>query len=82
MIESGMFGIIVFDSVAAIVPKAELEGEMGDQKMGVVARLMSQAMRKITGKTSKTKTTVIMINQIREKIGCVGPDTIVSYKLL
>lgn len=71
MIESGMFGIIVFDSVAAIVPKAELEGEMGDQKMGVVARLMSQAMRKITGKTSKTKTTVIMINQIREKIGVI-----------
>ena len=82
MIESGMFGIIVFDSVAAIVPKAELEGEMGDQKMGVVARLMSQAMRKITGKTSKTKTTVIMINQIREKIGCVGPGTRISYKLL
>ena len=71
MIESGMFGIIVFDSVAAIVPKAELEGEMGDQKMGVVARLMSQAMRKITGKTSKTKTTVIMINQTREKIGVI-----------
>ena len=71
MIESGMFGIIVFDSVAAIVPKAELEGEMGDQKMGVVARLMAQAMRKITGKTSKTKTTVIMINQIREKIGVI-----------
>ena len=71
MIESAMFGVIVFDSVAAIVPKAELEGEMGDQKMGVVARLMSQAMRKITGKTSKTKTTVIMINQIREKIGVI-----------
>lgn len=71
MIDSGMFGIIVFDSVAAIVPKAELEGEMGDQKMGVVARLMAQAMRKITGKTSKTKTTVIMINQIREKIGVI-----------
>ena len=71
MIESAMFGVIVFDSVAAIVPKAELEGEMGDQKMGVVARLMSQAMRKITGKTSKTKTTVIMINQTREKIGVI-----------
>lgn len=71
LIESAMFSVIVFDSVAAIVPRAELEGEMGDQKMGVVARLMSQAMRKITAKTNKTHTTVIFINQLREKIGIV-----------
>lgn len=69
MIESELFSIIVFDSVAAMSPRAELEGEMGDAKIGVVARLMSQALRKITAKANKTKTTVIFINQLREKIG-------------
>lgn len=77
MIESGLFDIIVFDSVAAITPKAELEGEMGEQKMGVVARLMAQAMRKITAKTNDTGTTVIFINQLREKLGVMfgNPET-------
>lgn len=79
MIASELFSIIVFDSVAAIVPKGELEGEMGDQKMGVVARLMSQAMRKLTGKANKTGTTVIFINQTREKIGIVyGNPTVTT----
>lgn len=76
-IESGLFDIIVFDSVAAITPKAELEGEMGEQKMGVVARLMAQALRKITAKTNDTGTTVIFINQLREKLGIMfgNPET-------
>lgn len=77
MIGSGLFDIVVFDSVAAIAPKAELEGEMGEQKMGVVARLMNQAMRKITAKTRETGTTVIFINQLREKLGIMfgNPET-------
>lgn len=69
LIKSGAFDIIIIDSVAALVPKAEIEGEMGDSKMGVHARLMSQALRKITGSISKTNCTVIFINQLREKIG-------------
>lgn len=77
MIESAHFDIIVFDSIAAITPKAELEGEMGEQKMGVVARLMAQALRKITAKTNETNTTVIFINQLREKLGIMfgNPET-------
>lgn len=84
MISSELFGVIVFDSVAAIVPKAELEGEMGDQKMGVVARLMSQAMRKLTAKANKTGTTVIFINQVRDKIGIVygNPEVTTGGKAL
>ena len=76
-IESGLFDIIVFDSVAAVTPKAELEGEMGEQKMGVVARLMAQALRKITAKTNETGTTVVFINQLREKLGIMfgNPET-------
>lgn len=73
MIESGLFSIIVFDSVAAITPKSELEGEMGDQRMGVVAKLMSQAMRKITAKANKTHTTVIFINQVRQSLNMYTP---------
>lgn len=69
LVETEMIDLIVLDSVAALVPKAELDGEMGDLKVGLSARLMSQAMRKLTGKISKTGTTVIFINQIREKIG-------------
>ena len=69
LLKSGALDVIVIDSVAALVPKAELEGEMGDSHMGLQARLMSQALRKITGVVSKTKTSVVFINQLREKIG-------------
>jgi recombination protein RecA len=69
LIETGEIAIVVIDSVAAMVPKSELEGEMGDSKMGIHARLMSQALRKMTGKISKTNTLCIFINQTREKIG-------------
>jgi recombination protein RecA len=76
-IDSNSVDIVVIDSVAALVPKAELEGEMGDSRMGVMARLMSQALRKLTGKISKTGTLVIFINQIRDKIGVMfgNPET-------
>jgi recombination protein RecA len=69
--------IVVIDSVAALTPKAEIEGEMGDSKMGLHARLMSQALRKLTGTISKTHCTVIFINQLREKIGVMfgNPET-------
>lgn len=69
LIRSGAIDIIVIDSVAALTPKAEIEGEMGDSKMGLHARLMSQALRKLTANISKTKTCCIFINQLREKIG-------------
>lgn len=77
LIRSGAIDIIVIDSVAALVPKAELEGEMGDSKMGLHARLMSQALRKLTGTISKTGCSCIFINQLREKIGIVfgNPET-------
>ena len=77
LIRSGAVDIVVIDSVAALTPKAELEGEMGDSKMGLHARLMSQALRKLTGTISKTKCTVIFINQLREKIGVMfgNPET-------
>ena len=71
LVRSGAVDVIVVDSVAALVPKAEIEGEMGDSHMGLQARLMSQALRKLTGIVSKTKTCVIFINQIRMKIGVV-----------
>jgi recombination protein RecA len=69
LIRSGAIDVVVVDSVAALVPKAELEGEMGDSHMGLQARLMSQAMRKLTGIVSRSSTTLLFINQIREKIG-------------
>jgi recombination protein RecA len=69
LIGSGSIDIVVIDSVAALVPRAEIEGEMGDSHVGLQARLMSQALRKITGRLSQTKTTAIFINQLREKIG-------------
>ena len=69
LIRSGALDIIVIDSVAALVPRAEIEGEMGDSHVGLQARLMSQALRKITGALSNSGTTVIFINQLREKIG-------------
>jgi recombination protein RecA len=77
LVRSGALDIIVIDSVAALVPRAEIEGEMGDSHMGLQARLMSQALRKLTGTISKTKTSVIFINQIRMKIGVVfgNPET-------
>lgn len=77
LIRSGAIDIIVIDSVAALTPKAELEGEMGDSKMGLQARLMSQALRKLTANISKTKTCCVFINQLREKIGVMfgNPET-------
>ena len=69
LVRSGALDVIVIDSVAALVPKAEIEGEMGDQQMGLQARLMSKALRKLTGSISKSNTVMIFINQIREKIG-------------
>jgi len=77
LIRSGALDIIVIDSVAALVPKGELEGEMGDSKMGLQARLMSQALRKLTGAINKTGCTCIFINQLREKIGVMfgNPET-------
>ena len=77
LIRSGAIDIIVVDSVAALTPKAEIEGEMGDQKMGLQARLMSQALRKLTANISKTNTCCIFINQLREKIGVMfgNPET-------
>ncbi len=77
LIRSGAIDIIVIDSVAALVPKAELEGEMGDSKMGLQARLMSQALRKLTGAINKTGCACIFINQLREKIGVMfgNPET-------
>jgi recombination protein RecA len=77
LIRSAALDVVVVDSVAALVPRAELEGEMGDSHMGLQARLMSQAMRKITGIVNKTRTSCIFINQIREKIGVMfgNPET-------
>ena len=77
LVRSGAVDIVVVDSVAALVPRAEIEGEMGDAHVGLQARLMSQALRKLTGSISKTKTTVIFINQLREKIGVMfgNPET-------
>ena len=77
LIRSGAVDIVVIDSVAALTPKSEIEGEMGDSKMGLHARLMSQALRKLTGSISRTNCTVFFINQLREKIGVMfgNPET-------
>jgi recombination protein RecA len=77
LVRSGAIDLVVIDSVAALVPRAEIEGEMGDSHMGLQARLMSQALRKLTGTINKTKTSVLFINQIRMKIGVVfgNPET-------
>ena len=77
LVRSNAIDVIVIDSVAALVPKAEIDGEMGDTHVGLQARLMSQAMRKLSGAISKTKTTCIFINQIREKVGVIfgNPET-------
>src|SRR6056297_1052048 len=84
LIRSGALDVIVIDSVAALVPRAEIEGEMGDSHMGLQARLMSQALRKITGSVNKTKTSVIFINQLREKIGVMfgNPETTTGGRAL
>lgn len=84
LIRSGALDVIVVDSVAALVPRAELEGEMGDSHMGLQARLMSQAMRKITGIVSKSRTSCIFINQVREKIGVMfgNPETTTGGRAL
>jgi recombination protein RecA len=84
LISSGSIDVLVVDSVAALVPKAELDGEMGDSHMGVHARLMSQAMRKLTGIVSKSNTCLIFINQIREKIGVMfgNPETTTGGRAL
>ena len=77
LIRSGGVDVVVVDSVAALVPRAEIEGEMGEAQMGLQARLMSQALRKLTGVVSKSKTSLIFINQLREKIGVMfgNPET-------
>ncbi|MFB0835121.1 recombinase RecA [Arthrobacter halodurans] len=84
LIGSGSLDVIVIDSVAALVPRAEIEGDMGDSHVGLQARLMSQALRKITGRLSQTKTTAIFINQLREKIGVFfgSPETTTGGKAL
>lgn len=77
LVRSGAIDMLVIDSVAALVPKAEIEGEMGDSHVGLQARLMSQALRKLSGAINKSKTTAIFINQIREKVGVMfgNPET-------
>lgn len=84
LIRSGALDVIVVDSVAALVPRAELEGEMGDSHMGLQARLMSQALRKITGVVNKSRTSCIFINQVREKIGVMfgNPETTTGGRAL
>jgi recombination protein RecA len=84
LITSGSIDVLVVDSVAALVPKSELDGEMGDSHMGVQARLMSQAMRKLTGNVSKSNTCLVFINQIREKIGVMfgNPETTTGGRAL
>ncbi len=84
LVRSGAISLIVIDSVAALVPRAEIEGEMGDSHMGLQARLMSQALRKLTGALSNSGTTMIFINQLREKIGVMfgSPETTTGGKAL
>ena len=84
LVRSGAVDILIVDSVAALTPKAEIEGEMGDQHVGLQARLMSQALRKLTGITNKSKTCVVFINQLREKVGVMfgNPETTPGGKAL
>ncbi len=84
LVRSGALDIVIVDSVAALVPKAEIEGEMGDSHMGLQARLMSQALRKLTGTVSKSNTAVVFINQVREKIGVMfgNPETTTGGRAL
>jgi recombination protein RecA len=84
LVRSGAVDVVVIDSVAALVPKAEIEGEMGDSHVGLQARLMSQALRKLTGAIARSKTSVVFINQLREKIGVMfgNPETTTGGKAL
>ena len=84
LVRSNGVDVVVIDSVAALVPRAEIEGEMGDAHVGLQARLMSQALRKLTGIVSKSKTSLIFINQIREKIGVMfgNPETTTGGRAL
>ncbi len=84
LVRSGAVDVVVIDSVAALVPKAEIEGEMGDSHMGLQARLMSQALRKLTGAIARSKTSVVFINQLREKIGVMfgNPETTTGGRAL
>jgi recombination protein RecA len=84
LVRSAAFALVIIDSVAALVPKAEIEGEMGDSHVGLQARLMSQALRKVTGACNTTRTTIIFINQLREKIGVMfgSPETTTGGKAL
>lgn len=84
LVKSAAFQLVIIDSVAALVPKAEIDGEMGDSHIGLQARLMSQALRKLTGAASTSKTTIIFINQLREKVGIVfgNPETTPGGKAL
>ena len=84
LVRSGAVDVVVIDSVAALVPKAEIEGEMGDSHVGLQARLMSQALRKLTGAIARSKTAVVFINQLREKIGVMfgNPETTTGGKAL
>jgi recombination protein RecA len=84
LVRSGSIDVVVVDSVAALVPKAEIEGEMGEAQMGLQARLMSQALRKLTGVVAKSKTILIFINQLREKIGVMfgNPETTTGGRAL
>ncbi|HEU4786843.1 MAG TPA: recombinase RecA, partial [Gemmatimonadaceae bacterium] len=84
LVRSGAVDVVVIDSVAALVPKAEIEGDMGDSHVGLQARLMSQALRKLTGSIARSKTSVVFINQLREKIGVMfgNPETTTGGKAL
>jgi len=84
LVRSGGVDVVVVDSVAALVPRAEIEGEMGEAQMGLQARLMSQALRKLTGVVSKSKTSLVFINQLREKIGVMfgSPETTTGGRAL
>jgi recombination protein RecA len=84
LVRSGAVDVVVIDSVAALVPKAEIEGDMGDSHVGLQARLMSQALRKLTGSIARSKTAVVFINQLREKIGVMfgNPETTTGGKAL
>src|SRR5207245_5867912 len=84
LVRSGAVDVIVVDSVAALVPKAEIEGEMGEAHMGLQARLMSQALRKLAGAINRSRTSVIFINQLREKIGVMfgNPETTTGGRAL
>src|SRR5688500_17804878 len=84
LVRSGAVDVVVIDSVAALVPRAEIEGDMGESHMGLQARLMSQALRKLTGAIARSRTSVIFINQLREKIGVMfgNPETTTGGKAL